>query len=163
MWTPPNQAEIPDWKPAIHEQDEFQSFDSLDLALQRLPKGCTPGLSGMSYEFVTLLCTDQELCSTLKELTVLITNQRLNETIHNIMATSLAKGDKGICPIGVVEVLKRWAVIALVLEVQHKGISEKLSHQYGVYLPSGAEMVHKAIAAYLHLPPTTLCCKTGHC
>ena len=150
VWTPPDRAEIPDWKPAILEQDEFQSFDSLDLALRRLPKGRTPGLSGMFYEFVTLLCTDQELRSTLKELTVLITNQKLNETIHNIMATSLfiplAKGDKGIRPIGVAEVLKRWAAIALVLEVQHEGIPEKLSHQYGVCLPSGAEMVHKAIS-----------------
>ena len=103
-WTPPDGEEIPDWKPAILEQDEFQSFDSLDLALRRLPKGRTPGLSGMSYEFVTLLCTDRELCSTLKELTVLITNQKLNETIHNIMATSLfiplAKGSSKEIPSG---------------------------------------------------------------
>ena len=56
------------------------------------------------------------------------------------------KVDKGIRPIGVAEVLKRWAAIALVLEVQHEGIPEKLSHQYGVCLPSGAKMVHKAIS-----------------
>ena len=35
---------------------------------------------------------------------------------------------------------KRRAAIALVLEVQHEGIPEKLSHQYGVCFPSGAEM-----------------------
>ena len=111
----------------------------------------------MSYEFITLLCTNQEFCSILKELTILITNQRLNKTIHNIIATFLfillTKGNKGICSIDVIEVFKRWTTIALILEVQHKGIPEKLSYQYGVCLLSGAEMVYKAITAYFHLHP----------
>jgi hypothetical protein len=161
-WSPPPNTHDP-WTPAILKCTEFEVFDSLDISLSLFPKGRTPGLSGISYEFLRLLCADTKLRSILKRAVVDLINGKLHPTLQEYMATSLfiplAKGATAIRPLGVADVFRRWGGVALSLEAKHFGVHTRLTSQYGVGIPCGTEIVHKAINAHLHLHPDHFCAK----
>jgi hypothetical protein len=148
------------WKPAIvnEEADPIDHKDSLDATCETFPSGRASGLTGASYETLKFMLSNPETRGHLKQFVIDMINRKLPDAVQRVMMTTLfvplAKGSDAIRPIGIAECIRRWGGMALQLESNLAVTHVHLQHQYGVGLSSGAEVIHKAITAYLLCNPT---------
>jgi hypothetical protein len=155
---------IPGWTPMLMTVQfglAEHVFSSLEYSLDfKLPNGRAPGLSGLTYERLKLMCQAGgrvTLCRYVEELV----NGTLPEEVmkffkaKHVVPLVKKKGSHDVRPIGVGDCLRRWAAIAIGVEILgHReywppsDLKGKLSGQYGVGVRAGAETMFRVAECY---------------
>jgi hypothetical protein len=155
---------IPGWTPMLMTIQfglAEHVFSSMEYSLDfKLPNGRAPGLSGLTYERLKSMCQNggrQTLCQYVEELV----NGNLPEEVmrfykaKHVVPLVKKRGSDDVRPIGVGDCLRRWAAIAIGVEILgHReywpasDLKGKLAGQYGVGVRAGAETMFRVAECY---------------
>jgi hypothetical protein len=153
------------WEPmgrTITIGEKAYSFISLEYALDfKLPNGRAPGLSGLTYERLREIASDRRGKHALCMYAIELVNGNLpEETLRFYRAKHIVplvkkEGAKDVRPIAVGDCIRRWAAIAIGVEILgHKDLWPKsdfvgkLGGQYGVGIKAGAETMFRVAEVY---------------
>jgi hypothetical protein len=153
------------WTPmimAIQFGEATHEFSSLEYARDfKLPNGKAPGLSGLTYERIKAVATKGGGVVLGRYVEELVNGNLPEEVLRFYSAKHIVplvkkKGSSDVRPIGVGDCLRRWAAIAIGIEILgHReywpasDVKGKLTGQYGVGVRAGAETMFRVAESYL--------------
>jgi hypothetical protein len=162
-WEAPDR--VKGWDPmsrVVEINEKAHAYTSLVYAMDfKLPDGRAPGLSGLTYEWMKRIGHGAEGRLALCQYAIEMVNSNLPPEIQNfyrakhIVPLCKKEGTREVRPIGVGDCIRRWAAIAIGVEVLgHKDqwpssdFKGKLTGQYGVGVKSGAETMLRMAETY---------------